>query len=166
VLLKVISYKNLTIKINDIMPLNKAASTCKHVFGKLTGGNLSIIQTSIGTKWQIKTDEKILFLEDVNVKPYQVDRMLYHMLHAGLLKNVKGIVFGNFSKKNNKLIYEVIKAFAEKYEIPMYKTSVFGHGHHNIPMIYNSDVDIYIQSTDYNNEKIVFTQRIFPYQKI
>jgi muramoyltetrapeptide carboxypeptidase len=49
---------------------------------------------SLGTPYEIETDGTILFLEDVGVKPYQVDRMLMQLKLSGKLAGVKGLVFG------------------------------------------------------------------------
>ena len=62
--------------------------------GTLYGGCLSILVASLGTPHEIHTDGAILFLEDVNAKPFQVDRMLVQLREAGKLEAVKGIVFG------------------------------------------------------------------------
>jgi muramoyltetrapeptide carboxypeptidase len=48
----------------------------------------------IGTRWEPKTEGKLLFVEDIGAKPYQVDRMLWHLRHAGKLDGIRGIVFG------------------------------------------------------------------------
>ena len=53
-----------------------------------------MVVTSLGTPWEIETQGKILFLEDVNEKPYRIDRMLMHLLLAGKFRGVRGIVFG------------------------------------------------------------------------
>jgi muramoyltetrapeptide carboxypeptidase len=62
--------------------------------GVLYGGCLSILVAMIGTRWEPKTEGKLLFVEDVGAKPYQVDRMLWHLRHAGKLEGVRGIIFG------------------------------------------------------------------------
>ena len=62
--------------------------------GILYGGCLSILVASLGTPYEIETDGTILFLEDVGVKPYQVDRMLMQLKLSGKLAGVKGLVFG------------------------------------------------------------------------
>lgn len=62
--------------------------------GILYGGCLSLLVASLGTPWEIDTAGTILFLEDVNTKPYQVDRMLMQLLQAGKLREVRGVVFG------------------------------------------------------------------------
>jgi muramoyltetrapeptide carboxypeptidase len=62
--------------------------------GALTGGCLSVVVTSLRTPWEVETAGKILFLEDVNEKPFRIDRMLRHLLLAGKFDGVRGIVFG------------------------------------------------------------------------
>jgi len=48
----------------------------------------------LGTPYEPQTEGKLLFLEDLNVKPYQIDRMLWQLAQAGKLDGVRGIVFG------------------------------------------------------------------------
>jgi len=62
--------------------------------GTLYGGCLSMIVSSLGTPFAAETEGKLLFLEDLNVKPYQIDRMLRQMILAGKLDRVTGIIFG------------------------------------------------------------------------
>lgn len=64
------------------------------VEGVLYGGCLSLLVASLGTPHEIRTAGAILFLEDVNARPYQIDRMLMQLKLAGKLVGVKGIVFG------------------------------------------------------------------------
>jgi muramoyltetrapeptide carboxypeptidase len=62
--------------------------------GRLAGGCLSIVAATLGTSYEIDTTESLLVLEDQNAKPYQIDRMLVQLKHAGKLNHVRGIVFG------------------------------------------------------------------------
>jgi muramoyltetrapeptide carboxypeptidase len=62
--------------------------------GTLYGGCLSILVSLQGTPFEPQTEGKLLFLEDVSVKPYQVDRILWQLRQAGKLEGVRGIVFG------------------------------------------------------------------------
>jgi len=75
--------------VGDMEPLARGAAE-----GVLYGGCLSLLVESLGTPYEIRTDETMLFLEDVNAKPYQVDRMLMHLKLAGKLEGVRGIIFG------------------------------------------------------------------------
>jgi muramoyltetrapeptide carboxypeptidase len=62
--------------------------------GTLYGGCLSILVSLLGTEWEPQTEGKLLFIEDVGAKPYQIDRMLWQLRSAGKLEGVTGIVFG------------------------------------------------------------------------
>jgi len=68
-----------------------AQSTIK---GTLYGGCLSILVSLLGTPWEPETEGKLLFIEDVGTKPYQIDRMLWQLRVAGKLDSARGIVFG------------------------------------------------------------------------
>jgi muramoyltetrapeptide carboxypeptidase len=62
--------------------------------GRLLGGCLSVLVTTLGTPWQIDTRGAILFLEDVNERAYRLDRLLLHLRQAGQFDGVAGVVFG------------------------------------------------------------------------
>lgn len=62
--------------------------------GPLQGGCLSMLVALVGTPFLPSFEGALLFLEDTQVKPYQLDRMLLHLELAGLLRGVRGLVFG------------------------------------------------------------------------
>jgi muramoyltetrapeptide carboxypeptidase len=62
--------------------------------GRLTGGNLSVLCASVGTPFQPDFTGRILFFEDVGERPYRLDRMLTHLLNAGILQKVAGVAVG------------------------------------------------------------------------
>jgi len=62
--------------------------------GRLIGGCLSLVVATLGTSYEIDTSDSILVLEDVDTKPYQVDRMLTQLKQSGKLDSVRGVVFG------------------------------------------------------------------------
>ena len=68
----------------------------------LWGGNLSVLVSLVGTPYLPAMKGGILFIEDVGEHPYRVERMLTHLLHAGVLAQQKAIIFGQFS--NYKLV--------------------------------------------------------------
>jgi muramoyltetrapeptide carboxypeptidase len=66
--------------------------------GRLLGGCLSILCEALGTPWALNMQEPtLLFLEDIGTKPYKWDRYLQHLIFAGAMKNVRGIVLGDMS---------------------------------------------------------------------
>lgn len=63
--------------------------------GALAGGNLTLVASLAGTRWQLDARGCILVLEDVDEKPYRVDRMLTQLAFAGVLDGVLGVLFGD-----------------------------------------------------------------------
>ena len=59
--------------------------------GPVVGGNLAILQSLSGTKYDTSTDGKILFLEDVDEYLYSFERMLYHMRDANMFEEINGL---------------------------------------------------------------------------
>jgi muramoyltetrapeptide carboxypeptidase len=68
--------------------------------GTVLGGCLTLVETSIGTPWELDTRGSILLLEDRGVKPYQLDRMLTHLKQAGKFDGVRGIILGEFPESD------------------------------------------------------------------
>ncbi len=62
--------------------------------GILYGGCLSILVSLLGTPWEPATEDKLLFIEDVGAKPYQIDRMIWQLRVAGKFDGIRGLVFG------------------------------------------------------------------------
>jgi muramoyltetrapeptide carboxypeptidase len=82
-----------TFDAAEVEPLAKGTAE-----GMLYGGCLSLLCVSLGTPYEIRTRDTILFLEDLNEPPYRIDRMLMHLKLAGRLKGVKGIIFGEMRR--------------------------------------------------------------------
>jgi muramoyltetrapeptide carboxypeptidase len=92
--------------------------------GILYGGCLSILVASLGTRYEIRTEGKILFLEDVAAKPFQIDRMLMQLKLAGHFDTVRGIVFGEMldciqSPTQDYTLQEVIERIVGDLGIPV-----------------------------------------------
>jgi muramoyltetrapeptide carboxypeptidase len=64
--------------------------------GIVLGGAMTLFEATIGTPWELNTDGAILILEDRAMKPYQIDRVLMHLKHAGKLSKIRGLVLGDF----------------------------------------------------------------------
>lgn len=65
--------------------------------GKLIGGNLSLIVSGLGTPYEIDTKGKLLFIEETDEEPYQIDRMLNQLKQAGKIKDSEGILLCDFN---------------------------------------------------------------------
>ncbi len=68
------------------------------VTAPLIGGNLTLLTATLGTPYEIETEGKILFLEEVGEEPYSIDRMLTQLLQAGKLQQTKGIIVDRCAK--------------------------------------------------------------------
>jgi muramoyltetrapeptide carboxypeptidase len=136
-LIKFLHGKTNVFKISDLIPLNERAKTLDNVViqGIITGGNLTCIESTIGTPWQIETQGKIILLEDIGIKDYYLDRLLTHLDNAGLFNCVAAIIFGDFGA--NATALKILENFASKMSIPVYKSESFGHGRNNLPFGYN-----------------------------
>ncbi len=62
--------------------------------GRLTGGNLSLLTSAVGTPFDMDTKGKILFMEDIGESSYRVDRMLTQLAQSGKLKDAAGFILG------------------------------------------------------------------------
>lgn len=92
--------------------------------GTFYGGCLSILVALLGTPYEPQTEGKLLFIEDVNAKPYQVDRMLWQLREAGKLDGVKGVIFGEMLDcaapgAPPELLDEVILRAFEEFQGPI-----------------------------------------------
>jgi muramoyltetrapeptide carboxypeptidase len=132
------------IAFNDLLPLNPAAKKNNSISSFVAGGNLRLIQSSLGTPWQIDVKGKILFLEDVSERGYSVDRMLEQMIQSGLLRDdPAAIIFGSFTegleKNGTDLVPKALERFAQRVNYPVLAGLPCGHGpHENYPLPFNT----------------------------
>jgi len=93
--------------------------------GILVGGNLSLLAHLIGTSSDVKTKNKILFIEDIGEYIYNVDRMMYQLKRSGKLEELKGLIIGRFSEMKDTTIpfgqttEAVIKDIVKEYDYPV-----------------------------------------------
>lgn len=100
--------------------------------GKITGGNLSLIVSTLGTEYEINTDNKILFLEETNEASYRIDRMLQQLKLAKKFDKLQGIIIGNFKNSarydsDDMDIDEVFENNFKNLNIPIIKNFKSGH---------------------------------------
>ena len=114
------------------VPLEGETFTRGKADGTLLGGCITLIETSIGTPWELDTRGSILLLEDRGVKPYQLDRMLLHLKQAGKFDGVRGIVLGEFPESESPegssvTVAEVCKRILGPLRIPIVYGAPVGH---------------------------------------
>ncbi|HEX3377866.1 MAG TPA: LD-carboxypeptidase [Candidatus Acidoferrales bacterium] len=100
--------------------------------GTLLGGCITLIETSIGTPWELDTRGSILLLEDRGVRPYHLDRMLMHLRQAGKFDGVRGIILGEFPdcetpEGSTMGVAEVCKRLLAPLKIPIVYGVAVGH---------------------------------------
>lgn len=130
--------KDKSLSYDEIIPLNSLAEKKTQINAPITGGNLHLIQASLGTSWQINTDNKILFIEEINERAYRVDRTFAHLNQAGVFDRALAILFGDFIDNGEPdgkfLVEEALKEFAVQCSLPVLKISHMGHGPVNNPL--------------------------------
>jgi muramoyltetrapeptide carboxypeptidase len=100
--------------------------------GRLYGGCLSMLVASLGTPYEIHTDDTILFIEDIGEKPFRIDRMLVQLRLAGKLDKVRGFVFGEMldcapPPGETYTLQQVIMRVLEPYKVPIVYGLKSGH---------------------------------------
>ncbi len=130
--------------IFDLTPINEQAEKNSQILsGTSIGGNLTIVCNMIGTELSPHTKDKILIIEDVNEKGYHVHRHLMHLKNAGILAEIKAIVFGDFTDSDEHLEPAVYQFCAQHIShIPAYRTEGLGHGKINKPFTLGAEAII------------------------
>jgi muramoyltetrapeptide carboxypeptidase len=92
------SFRNALTKTSGewTIPLRGEILQAGSTEGIVLGGAMTLLEATIGTPWELDTDGTILILEDRAMKPYQIDRVLMHLKHAGKLSKIRGLVLGDF----------------------------------------------------------------------
>ncbi|MCF3943775.1 S66 peptidase family protein [Oceanobacillus alkalisoli] len=105
--------------------------------GKLVGGNLTLLTSTLGTPFEVDTAGKILFIEDVNESPYRIDSMLNQLKLSGKLAQAAGVAIGSFTqiKANSTSSYtldEIFHHYLSDLPLPVMSGFEIGHCSPNI----------------------------------
>lgn len=150
-LVKVISGEDVSYSAPH-HPLNRFGKAT----GLLAGGNLSILNSLIGTDADIVAQDRILFIEDLDEYLYHIDRMMMHLKRSGKLKSISGLIVGSFSDmKDNKTpfgsdSYEIIYSAMQDYNIPVCFGFPAGHTEPNYPLIMGRKVQLKVDEEGAN----------------
>ncbi|OJX09353.1 MAG: hypothetical protein BGO77_04800 [Caedibacter sp. 37-49] len=136
------------IQFNDLVALNSYAQNLEIITAPIVGGNLAVLQYSLGTNWQIQTNNKILLLEDVNEKPYRVAEYLEHFRQANAFKEIKALLLADFTydtpeQDQSALLQEVFKKFASEVQFPVFRMADIGHGPVSRPFMVGGPAILY-----------------------
>ena len=121
-------------------PILYTTSVCR-VTAPIVGGNLSVLYSLCGSKTALNTANKILFLEDVDEYLYHIDRMMQNLKRNGVLKNLKAILVGGFTKMHdNKVPFgstaeAIIANAVAPYKVPVVFNFPAGHIANNLPFV-------------------------------
>lgn len=116
--------------------------------GELIGGNLSVLYSLCGSPSALKTDEKILFLEDLDEYLYHIDRMMQNLNRNGMLENLSGLIVGGMSDMNDNTIpfgktaEEIIAETVSEYNFPVAFNFPAGHLKDNQALIFGKKVQL------------------------
>ena len=121
--------------------------------GILVGGNLTLLVAQLGSRSEIDTKDKILFIEEIGEYKYHIDRMLQSLKRAGFFDNCNGVLIGDMSEIKinspswgssvNELIYDVLKP----YKFPISFGIQSGHLKHNESLIFGRNIDLDVKAS-------------------
>jgi muramoyltetrapeptide carboxypeptidase len=117
--------------------------------GRLTGGNLSLVQQSIGTPYEIDTKDAILFLEETRDPMSVADERLLHLRAAGLLRNVRGIVFGQLTldRSEEDEFEDFLLDLVSDLHVPILMDFPAGHEVPNLTLPLGTEVELVADET-------------------
>jgi muramoyltetrapeptide carboxypeptidase len=117
--------------------------------GRLTGGNLSLVQQSIGTPYEIDTKDAILFLEETRDPMSVADERLLHLRAAGLLRHVRGIVFGQLSldRSEEDEFEDFLLDLVSDLHVPILMDFPAGHEVPNLTLPLGTEVELVADET-------------------
>jgi len=133
--------------------------------GKLFGGNLSMLDSLIGTPYFPKIEDlnnSIFFWELDNSPSYRIERILTHLKYIGLFDVISGMIIGKLvdmkqssqgeltEPSHKELVNSVMKDFS----FPILAEVDFGHKMVQIPMIIGLNVSI-----DATNKKLEYLEQ-------
>lgn len=133
---KLLNGENLKYQ-GPALGINKPGKTS----GILVGGNLSIIESLAGTKSDLNTDGKILFVEDTGEYLYSLDRMFWNLKRTGKLDRLAGLIIGGFKVKPDdpgedfgKTVYDIVLEKVKNYGYPVAFDFPVGHQKNNFAL--------------------------------
>ncbi len=121
--------------------------------GEVVGGNLSLIYALSGSKDDLDTKGKILFIEDLDEQLYHIDRMMLQLKRSGKLKNLKGLVVGGMTEmKDNAVPYgktaeEIIFDAVKEYKYPVCFNFPAGHIEKNMAFFLGKKAKLVVEKT-------------------
>ncbi|HEY9228138.1 MAG TPA: LD-carboxypeptidase [Gemmatimonadaceae bacterium] len=115
--------------------------------GPLVGGNLSLVQQTIGTSYQVDMENAILFIEETRDPMSVVDERLVHLRAAGLLEKVAGIVFGQLSldRSEEDEFEDFLLDLISDLDVPVLMDFPAGHENPNLTIPFGTEVELTVE---------------------
>lgn len=115
--------------------------------GRLVGGNLSLVQQSIGTPYEVQVDDAILFLEETKDPMSVVDERLLHLRASGLLPRVRGVVFGHLSldRSEEDEFEDFVLDLVSDLDVPVLMDFPAGHEIPNLTLPLGTQVELVVE---------------------
>src|SRR5690554_5799209 len=153
---KVLFGESYQVEFKNNQKLNRLGSAK----GQLVGGNLSILYSLCGSPSAIKTDGKILFIEDLDEYLYHIDRMMMNLKRNGMLDHLAALIIGGMSDMNDNEIpfgkdaEAIILDAVEGSDYPVHFDFPAGHVEDNRTLIIGREASL---DFDENRATLVFT---------
>ena len=113
--------------------------------GEIVGGNMAVLCGLQGSRYNILTADKILFIEDIGEAVYKVERMLYNLRLNGVLQGLRGLIVGRFTEytnpdSNGENMEQMVSRMVAPYGYPVAFDFPVGHIDRNLPIIEGAEV--------------------------
>jgi muramoyltetrapeptide carboxypeptidase len=150
------------VEVACAMPRSVAGYSGK-LSGRVWGGNLALIANLAGTRYLPRMRGGILCVEDINEHPYRVERMLYQLLHAGVLAQQKALLLGDFSdyklsaNDNGFDLPAVVAQLRAQLPIPVLTGLPFGHVRDKLSLPFGAPASLEMSAGGYRLEYRVET---------
>ena len=137
--------KNLNVVAHELNRIGE-------VEAELTGGNLAVLSSILGSPSDTAWSGKILLIEDVLEYVYNLDRIMLNLKRNGRLENLAGLIVGDFSERPEddipfgKTMYEVISEHVSEYDYPVAFGFPIGHEKTNLAIRLGGQVRLSVQS--------------------
>ncbi len=130
---KILTTKSSKIEIKnhsdfELITLRHGVAT-----GPLLGGNLSLLSSIIGTKFQPDFRDSILVIEDIGEEPYRIDRYLSQLKNSGILSKIKGCIIGQFTDciakepEKSLTLDQIFNDYFGNLNLPVISNLNYGH---------------------------------------
>jgi len=123
------------------------------VKGELVGGNLSVLYSLCGSNSAIKTDRKILFIEDLDEYLYHIDRIMINLKRNGMLQDLAGLIVGGMTGMHDNITpfgknaEEIVLDTVSEYDFPVCFNFPAGHIDDNRALILGRTAKLEIEKS-------------------